>query len=271
MSRADFTQAQSSNHPEAPLVEDCKAGDQICGSLILDQNGRTFSNEAAGTDACRVGGAENPLLNGSDLTRHIEEEGEISQKADRLALPKQLWTKRPLYLRMIRDGKKLKGRPPMQSYLPAFILLPVRKEFPKLSKKSVVFLDSPRTKLVVRVQARPIIINISVEANTTGDFMSRFCSLLGFQTLFGMLGLQLRKCRRFGDCFTGRSPLSVCSWLLYGFTGIKFKRSPKEISKVAGVSDVIVRQVYKLMYSRAGELFPKDFVFFTPIDMLPVA
>jgi len=49
------------------------------------------------------------------------------------------------------------------------------------------------------------------------------------------------------------------------------KRSQKEIGDVAGVADVTIRQSYKLMYPRAEDLFPTDFVFFTPIDQLPVS
>lgn len=67
-------------HPEAPLIEDYRAGDQICsecglvvGDRVIDVGSewRTFSNEKSGVDPSRVGGPENPLLNGSDLTTMI--------------------------------------------------------------------------------------------------------------------------------------------------------------------------------------------------------
>jgi transcription initiation factor TFIIB len=47
------------------------------------------------------------------------------------------------------------------------------------------------------------------------------------------------------------------------------KCSQKEIGDIAGVADVTIRQVYKLMYPHAAELFPEDFKFATPIDHLP--
>jgi len=64
------------HHPEAPLIEDSRAGDQICpecglvvGDRVIDVGAewRTFSGEAGGEDRSRVGPTENPLLS-SDLS-----------------------------------------------------------------------------------------------------------------------------------------------------------------------------------------------------------
>uniref|UniRef100_A0A6A7FUW9 Transcription initiation factor IIB n=2 Tax=Hirondellea gigas TaxID=1518452 RepID=A0A6A7FUW9_9CRUS len=65
------------SHPDADLIEDHRAGDQICsecglvvGDRVIDVGSewRTFSNEKANSDPSRVGSAENPLFNGSDLS-----------------------------------------------------------------------------------------------------------------------------------------------------------------------------------------------------------
>lgn len=67
-------------HPEAPLIEDYRAGDMICsecglvvGDRVIDVGSewRTFSNEKSGVDPSRVGGPENPLLSGGDLSTMI--------------------------------------------------------------------------------------------------------------------------------------------------------------------------------------------------------
>ena len=67
-------------HPDAPLIEDYRAGDQICsecglvvGDRVIDVGSewRTFSNEKGGEDKSRVGGAENTLLGSSDLSTMI--------------------------------------------------------------------------------------------------------------------------------------------------------------------------------------------------------
>ncbi|CAG0905109.1 unnamed protein product, partial [Cyprideis torosa] len=68
-----------SEHPNAVLIEDYRAGDQICsdcgkvvGDRVIDvgTEWRTFSDRGD-QDPSRVGAAENPLLNGSDLSTMI--------------------------------------------------------------------------------------------------------------------------------------------------------------------------------------------------------
>ena len=67
-------------HPGASLIEDYRAGDQICsecglvvGDRVIDVGSewRTFSNDAGGEDRSRVGGPENTLLGSSDLSTMI--------------------------------------------------------------------------------------------------------------------------------------------------------------------------------------------------------
>ena len=64
-------------HPYALLIDDHRAGDQICsecglvvGDRVIDVGSewRTFSKEKANSDPSRVGKSENPLLNGSELS-----------------------------------------------------------------------------------------------------------------------------------------------------------------------------------------------------------
>ena len=68
------------SHPEAILVEDHRAGDLVCpmcglvvGDRVIDvgTEWRTFSNESGGDDPSRVGGPENPLFEGQELSTMI--------------------------------------------------------------------------------------------------------------------------------------------------------------------------------------------------------
>ncbi|ODM87965.1 Transcription initiation factor IIB [Orchesella cincta] len=268
---------------------------------------RTSTNEATGADPCLVGGAENPLLNGSDFTTHIrrgrgtaafDEFGnakytsrktvasgdgvlmnaseKISQIADRLALPKTVVDRANNLVKvMLQDGKKLKGRSTdaMNAILSACLCIASRQEgVPQTFKEVSAVSKSTKKEIVHAFKLVQGTLDISVEAITTGDVMSRFCSLLGLSNTVRDAATAVAKAAEDLEIVTGRSPSAVAAAAIYMVSQVsEFKRSPEEISKVAGVSDVTVRQVYKLMYSRAGELFPKDFVFFTPIDMLPVA
>ena len=49
------------------------------------------------------------------------------------------------------------------------------------------------------------------------------------------------------------------------------KKTQREISDIAGVAEVTIKQSYKLMIPRAAELFPENFKFDTPIDQLPAS
>jgi len=68
------------SHPDAPMIEDHRAGDMICsecglvvGDRVIDVGSewRTFSNDKGGEDRSRVGGPENTLLGSSDLSTMI--------------------------------------------------------------------------------------------------------------------------------------------------------------------------------------------------------
>ena len=136
-------------HPTAPLIEDYRAGDQICsdcglvvGDRVIDVGSewRTFSNEAGGEDKSRVGGPENTLL-GSDLSTMIgpgrlaggmnnsmtmynnrssrvatsdrtllNSFRTIANMADRINLPRTIVDRANQLFKMVADGKNLKGR-----------------------------------------------------------------------------------------------------------------------------------------------------------------
>uniref|UniRef100_A0A673H6Q0 Transcription initiation factor IIB n=1 Tax=Sinocyclocheilus rhinocerous TaxID=307959 RepID=A0A673H6Q0_9TELE len=150
-SRGDsLPKVQCPNHPDAILVEDYRAGDMICpecglvvGDRVIDVGSewRTFTNEKETKDPSRVGDAQNPLLNGGDLTTMIskgtgaasfDEFGnskyqnrrtmsssdramlnafkEISTMADRINLPRNIIDQTNNLFKQVYEQKSLKGR-----------------------------------------------------------------------------------------------------------------------------------------------------------------
>ncbi|ODM87395.1 Transcription initiation factor IIB [Orchesella cincta] len=108
----------------------------------------------------------------------------------------------------------------------------------------------------------PEALDISVEAATSCDFISRFCSNLGLPNSSRKAATAIAKTAEIYTLLQAGCPclLQLAS---------QFKRLRREIGDVAGVGEETVRQVYKRLYSQAVKLFPKDFVFFTPINKLP--
>ncbi|CAL8121728.1 unnamed protein product [Orchesella dallaii] len=264
---------------------------------------RTFSNEKAGTDPSRVGGPENPLLNGSDLTTIIgggrgdaafDEFGvakyqnrraissadralmnafkEINQMADRINLPKTIVDRANNLFKMVHDGKNLKGRS-NDAIASACLYIACRQEGVPRTFKEICAVSKISKKEIGRCFKLILkALDTSVELITTGDFMSRFCSNLGLPNSVQKAATAIARAAVDLDIVPGRSPISVAAAAIYmASQASEVKRSQKEIGDVAGVADVTIRQSYKLMYPRAEELFPKDFKFFTPIEQLPLA
>jgi len=304
-----FNEIGCPDHPEATLIEDHRAGDQICsdcglvvGDRVIDVGSewRTFSNEKANSDPCRVGGAENPLLNGSDLSTIIgpgtggqsfNDSGakyqnrrsmsssdralinafrEISNMADKINLPKTIVDRANVLFKQVHDGKNLKGRS-NDAIASASLYIACRQEgvprtfkeicaVSKISKKEI----GRSFKLILKA------LETSVELITTGDFMSRFCSNLGLPPSVQKAATHIARKAVDLDIVPGRSPISVAAAAIYmASQASEDKKTQKEIGDIAGVADVTIRQSYKLMYPRARELFPDDFRFYTPIEQLP--
>lgn len=137
-------------HPAAPLIEDYRAGDQICsecglvvGDRVVDVGSewRTFSSEKGGEDKSRVGASENTLLGSSDLSTIIgpgtgkasfDANGTaiynnrrtvnssdrtlinsfrtIAEMSDRINLPRNIVDRANALFKVVHDGKSLKGR-----------------------------------------------------------------------------------------------------------------------------------------------------------------
>ena len=104
-----------------------------------------------------------------------------------------------------------------------------------------------------------------------GDFMSRFCGTLSLGRNIQMAATCIAKRAVDMDIVRGRSPISVAAAAMYmASQASSDKRTQKEIADIAGVADVTIRQSYKLLLTRARDLFPEGFKFVTPIENLPV-
>ncbi|XP_023707441.1 transcription initiation factor IIB [Cryptotermes secundus] len=297
-------------HPDAPLIEDYRAGDQICsecglvvGDRVIDVGSewRTFSNEKAGADPSRVGGPENPLLNGSDLSTMIGPgrgdasfDGfgvskyqnrrtmsssdralinafrEITSMADRINLPKTIVDRANNLFKQVHDGKNLKGRA-NDAIASACLYIACRQEGVPRTFKEICAVSKISKKEIGRCFKLILkALETSVDLITTGDFMSRFCSNLGLPNMVQRAATHIARKAVELDIVPGRSPISVAAAAIYmASQASEDKRSQKEIGDIAGVADVTIRQSYKLMYPHAAKLFPEDFKFATPIDQLP--
>lgn len=297
-------------HPNSTLIEDYHAGDMICpecglvvGDRVVDVGSewRTFTDEKADADPCRVGAAENPLLNGSDLSTVIgrgtgdasyDDSGspkyhtrrtlsssdralvnafrEISNMADRINLPNTIVDRANNLFKQVHDGKTLKGRS-NDAIASACLYIACRQEGVPRTFKEICAVSKVSKKEIGRCFKLILkALETSVDLITTGDFMSRFCSNLGLPSSVQRAATHIARKAVELDIVPGRSPISVAAAAIYmASQASEDKKTQKEIGDIAGVADVTIRQSYKLMYPRAAELFPDYFKFFTPIEHLP--
>lgn len=297
-------------HPDAPLIEDYRAGDQICsecglvvGDRVIDVGSewRTFSNEKSGVDPSRVGGPENHLLNGSDLSTVIgpatgaasfdslgaakyqnrrsmnssdraltNSYREISAMASRIHLPPAIINRANNLFKQVHDGKNLKGRS-NDAIATACLYIACRQEGVPRTFKEICAVSKISKKEIGRCFKLILkALETKVDVIKTGDFMSRFCSTIGLSMLVQKAAIHIANEADKREIVSGKSPISVAAAAIYMASQASAdKRTQKEIGDIAGVADVTIRQSYKLMIPHAAELFPEGFNFVTPIEQLP--
>lgn len=302
-------QVHCREHPDAPLIEDSHAGDMICpecgvvvGDRVIDVGSewRTFNNEKSTKDNSRVGAAENPLFEGSDMSTMIavsqdslrDEHGkpmyrnrrtingsdramvtafrDIGQMADRLNLPKMLVDRANTLFKQVHESKTLKGRS-NDAIISACMYIACRQEGVPRTFKEICAVSKISKKDIGRV-FKLILKNLetNVELITTADFMSRFCSNLGLPSSVQKAATYIARKASDMDLVPGRSPISVAAAAIYmASQASEVKKSPKDIGDIAGVAEVTIRQSYKAMIPKAAQLFPADFKFATNIESLP--
>uniref|UniRef100_UPI00358EE73E transcription initiation factor IIB n=1 Tax=Myxine glutinosa TaxID=7769 RepID=UPI00358EE73E len=305
-----ITKIHCPSHPEAVLVEDYRAGDMICpecglvvGDRMIDVGSewRTFSNDHVGKDPSRVGDAQNPLLNGGDLSTVIgkgtgaasfDEFGnskyqnrramtsqdramltafrEINTMADRINLPRNIVDRTNNLFKQVYEQRCLKGRS-NDAIASACLYIACRQEGVPRTFKEICAVSRISKKEIGRCFKLILkALETSVDLITTGDFMSRFCSNLGLPKAVQIAATHIARCAVDLDLVPGRSPISVAAAAIYMASQASAdKRTQKEIGDIAGVADVTIRQSYRLLYFKAAELFPPDFKFDTPVDKLP--
>lgn len=298
-------------HPDANLIEDYRAGDMICsecglvvGDRVVDVGSewRTFSNDKGGADRSRVGGPENSLLGGSDLStlivptrggmglggaemgpsfsghRNVSSSDRalvnafrsIGSMCDRINLPRTITDRANQLFKMVHDGKNLKGRS-NEAIASACLYIACRQEKVPRTFKEIVAVSNVSKKEIGRcfkliLKAHDTNLGII----KTSDFMDRFCGTLELAKDIQKAAKHIANKSVDLDIVPGRSPISVAAAAIYmASQASSDKRSQKEIADIAGVADVTIRQSYKLMLPRARELFPEGFKFVTPIESLP--
>ena len=293
--------------PHPNLVEDFASGDLICrdcgcvvGDRIIDTRSewRTFSNESGGDDPSRVGGPANPLLDGDQLDTLIgKKDGTskdlsklqsrsalkasdknllsafqtISIMSERIGLPKIIADRAKQIFKKVDNEKVLKGKS-QEGIIAACIYIACRQEkVPRTFREISALTLLPKKEIGRCYKAVAPFLESGIEAVSTEDFLSRYCSYLdlGIEVQKAAASV-IRKATELG-ILAGKSPISIAAAGIYMITLLfpQFSRATKDISFVAGVSETTIKHTYKELYARRHELIPREIATGPMIDKLP--
>ncbi|XP_058122405.1 transcription initiation factor IIB-like [Anopheles ziemanni] len=288
-------------HPLAQLLDDHHTGDMICpecGLVVCERaidpscEWRTFSNEPTKVNPSRIGGMQDTLAQDSNLSTVVGSGTEYDYKctfkmdatarslmtgfdeiitmSERINATQSTIHRAKLIFKQVHQGDSLKYRA-IGAKAAACLYVACRQDGVPRSFKEICAVTAVSKKEIGR--CFKIIIKTltsSMEMITSEDFMSRFCSNLGLSGEDQKVAIHIAQQASTLAIVEGRSPISVAAAAIYMVSqASNSKKTYEEIGSIAGVSELTIRQCYKLMYPHARELFPPDFANVVPIDQLP--
>jgi transcription initiation factor TFIIB len=251
------------SHPDAALIEDHRAGDMICsqcglvvGDRIIDVGSewRTFANDKESTDMTRVGAAEDPTMDGHDLSTTIgratgsagfdasgnplyrnrntesasdkakrKANREIKEMAERLSADQSIINSAYHIYHTVQKNKIIKGRS-SNAIIAACMFIACRqqscprtfKEISAVSNNGTTIKDIGRCYKIIRKTL------VSSNENSQGfsvssssDLIIRFCSKLDYSKEVRKLAESIVAKASDIPTLTGRSPNSLAAASIY--------------------------------------------------------
>jgi transcription initiation factor TFIIB len=265
---------------------------------------RTFSDSTS-SDPVRVGGPSNPLLTDGGLSTIISKpngaQGDfmsslgrwqnrgsnpdrsliiafrsIGTMADRLGLVSTIKDRANEIYKKVEDLKSIRGRS-QDAILAACLYIACRQEDKPRTFKEICSVANGASKKEIGRATKFIVkqleedMGISMEMGTihAGDFLRRFCSHLNMENNEVRAATETVKKSEMLDI--RKSPISVAAAAIYMISQLneKEKKALKDISRVAGVAEVTIRNSYKDLYPHASKLIPDWFLKDVDLKNLP--
>lgn len=265
---------------------------------------RTFSDSSS-SDPVRVGGPSNPLLTDGGLSTIISKpngaQGDfmsslgrwqnrgsnpdrsliiafrsIGTMADRLGLVSTIKDRANEIYKKVEDLKSIRGRS-QDAILAACLYIACRQEDKPRTFKEICSVANGASKKEIGRATKFIVkqleedMGISMEMGTihAGDFLRRFCSHLNMENNEVRAATETVKKSEMLDI--RKSPISVAAAAIYMISNLneKEKKALKDISRVAGVAEVTIRNSYKDLHPHAAKLIPEWFLKDVDLKNLP--
>lgn len=302
-------------HPDAVLVEDSRAGDMICpqcglvvGDRMIDVGSewRTFSNDKDAKDMSRVGGVENPLLDGDNFETvmsvgtgpaAVDEFGKqkyssgprqmstadralksgfdaIRLMASQINLSRRIIQRACALYKQSYENKCVRGRS-QDGIVATCIYMACRHENAQRTIKEICAISNTTSKKEIGRIFKQIVRSLPnnrPESIDTKNLVPRFCNQLDLnqQSIIQKAAIHIVERAKDICNVQSRAPDSIAGAAIFmACAAAGEKKSMKDVQDVAGAQENTIRTIYRLMLPRAAELFPADFVFKCPPTSLP--
>jgi transcription initiation factor TFIIB len=195
--------------------------------------------------------------------------------ADRLGLVSTIKDRANEIYKKVEDLKSIRGRS-QDAILAACLYIACRQEDKPRTFKEICSVANGASKKEIGRATKFIVkqleedMGISMEMGTihAGDFLRRFCSHLGMGNAEVRAATETVKKSEMLDI--RKSPISVAAAAIYMISQLSNdKKALKDISRVAGVAEVTIRNSYKDLYPHAAKLIPEWFTKEVDLKNLP--
>ncbi|CAF0904348.1 unnamed protein product [Rotaria sordida] len=232
------------------------------GAGALDELGKQKYNKKIS----QISSADQALRNGHDAIRAM---------AARINLTKKVIDRAFLIYKFCYEKKCLRGYS-SEAIIGACIYSACRqegsprtiKEICDISMASVKELGRCFNKIKLSTPNPTAIQSIDIK-----NLVPRFCNQLQLEQEILIRKTAIHIAERANEVcnIQGRAPSSIASAAIYmACLAAREKITKKDIQKSAGVSEGVIRIIYRIMLPHAAELFPNDFIFKCPIANLPM-
>jgi transcription initiation factor TFIIB len=258
----------------------------VLGDRIVDTRSewRTFANDEGNGDPSRVGAAADPILGTNQLDTLISNRDgrsssaskdlskiqaksvmtksnernlvksfkDISAMCDHIALPKIISDIAKQLYKRVEDEKLVKSKS-NEVVMASCIFIACRQEnVPRTFKEICALTRVPKKEIGRCFKLLCREFETGVRTMQSGDVMSRFCNSLKLGMEIERAAVEVASKARDIKYLAGKTPVSIAAACIY-FVSHLFgsSRTPKEISEVAGVTEMTIKTSYKALYKES--------------------
>ncbi|KAI8320955.1 cyclin-like protein [Martensiomyces pterosporus] len=200
---------------------------------------------------------------------------EITALCDNMDLPRSIDDAARQLYRRVEEGNLHRGKN-IDAIIATCIFLACRQEgVPRTFKEICALTNVPRKDIGRTFKFLKEKLGADTGSMSSDDLMSRFCANLSLLSTAQECAVLLNQRAKERDTLAGKSPVSIAGACIYMASHLVGQpRDAKVISHVAGVSEVTIKNSYKLLFADRNQLVTEQVLAVDPmasLDHLPLS